>query len=298
MSLLTVARRRTSPAGYPTAAPYNVGTYLTIPTYDGSGEAVHLDVIDFGTPWNGWRFWMSMTPYPNYNDSLENPSIVVSQDGLTWQVPAGLTNPLYLPAGAYNNDPDLVYDPDTDELVLFYRDFKHLKAARSADGATWPATATSVDTDSGISPSLLRTAGGVWQQWTTTKGYRTAAQAEGPYTLVSGLTGLTPTPWHFNVAAAPGGGYHMIYHVSASADCYVASSTNGTAWTVNPVPVLVSGTQPWSMSNLYRPAFTLHEDGDRYRVWYCGVSPHPTVSGRAVWRIGYTEIPLTEWPTP
>ena len=294
------ARRRTPatpPPDIPTSAPYNVATHLTIPTYDGSNQPVHPDVIDFGfgTPWHGWRFWMVMTPYPNYDASWEDPSIVVSNDGLTWQVPAGLTNPPYRPVeGPYNNDPDIVHDPITDELVLFYRDYDVPKTARSSDGITWPTTPTTIEARIGVSPSYLRRSDGVWLRWTPT-GLSSAPAAEGPYTDVGAYTGLT-NAWHYNVAPAPGGGYHMIYHDDSDGQKNVklASSANGYNWTVNTTPVLVSGTQPWSMSNLYRPAFTLHEDGDRYRVWYCGVSPD---GAQSVWRIGCTEIPLTEWPT-
>jgi hypothetical protein len=43
----------------------NASAPLTIPTYDASGQAIHPDVIDFGSgnTWNGYRYWMAMTPY-------------------------------------------------------------------------------------------------------------------------------------------------------------------------------------------------------------------------------------------
>src|ERR1051325_5386212 len=37
---------------------------LTSPTYENSGESVHPDVVEFPYWWNGWRYWLTMTPYP------------------------------------------------------------------------------------------------------------------------------------------------------------------------------------------------------------------------------------------
>src|SRR5579884_2655894 len=39
-------------------------TLMTIPTYDGSGQAVHPDVVAFDAPWHGAQYWLTMTPYP------------------------------------------------------------------------------------------------------------------------------------------------------------------------------------------------------------------------------------------
>src|SRR3954468_12655317 len=47
---------------------------MTVPTYDGSGQSVHPDVVAFDSEWHGAKFWMTMTPYPKSNQALENPS--------------------------------------------------------------------------------------------------------------------------------------------------------------------------------------------------------------------------------
>ena len=302
MTILTASagRRRVAapPVQYPTSAPYNVPTHLTTPTYDGSGETVHLDVIDFGP--GGWkglnkRFAMVHTPYPNYNADWEDPSLLISDDGINWATPAGLTNPLYSPTGAYNNDPDMALDPATDELVLSWRDYDQWRIARSADGINWPAEPTALGRIA-VSPAILCDSSGVWHRWTQTH-HSTAMAPEGPYGGGGTNTGLI-SPWHLNVAEAPGGGFHMIYHDNVAKDVKVASSADGHTWATNPTPVLVSGTHAWSQADLYRPAFVIHEDGDRYRVWYSGVGVNPENSFRSAWRVGYTEIPLSEWPDP
>ncbi|MBO9605718.1 MAG: hypothetical protein J7639_07195, partial [Paenibacillaceae bacterium] len=61
-----------------------------IPTYDGSGQTVHPCVLFFPEGWKGHRYWMAFTPYPDGNDQFENPSLVVSGDGVRWFVPPGL----------------------------------------------------------------------------------------------------------------------------------------------------------------------------------------------------------------
>lgn len=103
---------------------------LQIPTYDGSGQVVHPSVIDFRNEygidtWSGYRFWMVLTPYPYGQNQFENPSLYASHDGLTWVVPRTITNPLDTAAGGLDkgflNDPDMIYNPDTDQLWIYYR---------------------------------------------------------------------------------------------------------------------------------------------------------------------------------
>jgi len=98
---------------------------LLVPTYDGSNQETHPKLLYFKNGWNGYRYWMSMTPYPSTNDKFENPSIVVSNDLKTWVVPKGLKNPVTgLPSdvkhGGYYSDPQLVMNGDTMELWFRY----------------------------------------------------------------------------------------------------------------------------------------------------------------------------------
>ena len=98
---------------------------VTIPTYDGSYQLTHPKVLYFPKGWNGYQYWMSMTPYPYENDDYENPSIVVSNDGTTWGIPAGLKNPVSgLPSdvasGGHYSDPQLVMRGNTMELWYRY----------------------------------------------------------------------------------------------------------------------------------------------------------------------------------
>ena len=103
---------------------------LRIPTYDGSGQVVHPSVIDFlneygVVAWSGYRYWMVLTPYPYSQDQYENPSLYASHDGFTWVVPQNISNPLITASTLGNKgflfDPDMIYNPDSDQLWIYYR---------------------------------------------------------------------------------------------------------------------------------------------------------------------------------
>ena len=95
-----------------------------VPTYDGSNQETHPKLLYFPNGWNGYRYWMSMTPYPGTDDDYENPSIVTSNDLKTWVVPKGLKNPITgVPAdvkyGGHYSDSQLVMNNGT--MELWYR---------------------------------------------------------------------------------------------------------------------------------------------------------------------------------
>jgi hypothetical protein len=88
---------------------------LAIPTYDGSGQVVEPDVIFFDSPWHGFRYWIAVSPYPFTDPSKENPTIVVSNDGVNWQGLGGQENPLVLPNGGdHLSDASVFYDHESD----------------------------------------------------------------------------------------------------------------------------------------------------------------------------------------
>ena len=95
---------------------------LPLDTYDGSGQAVHPDFVRLPSAWGGDPFRLVATPYPEGNAAYENPSLFTGSTGTSWAVPQGVVNPLEKPDGAgYLSDPDILYDPDANELRLYYR---------------------------------------------------------------------------------------------------------------------------------------------------------------------------------
>lgn len=95
-----------------------------VPTYEGSNQETHPKLLYFPKGWNGYRYWMSMTPYPATNDDYENPSIVTSNDLKTWVVPRGLKNPITgvpkdVSYGGHFSDSQIVMNGRT--MELWYR---------------------------------------------------------------------------------------------------------------------------------------------------------------------------------
>ncbi|OFI06774.1 hypothetical protein CLOACE_07570 [Clostridium acetireducens DSM 10703] len=104
----------------------NSKKYLDIKTYDKSNQSNHPKVIFVNKPWNGYRYWMSYTPYPFSKSQFENPSIVVSNDGVNWIVPKGLRQPLISPPydakfGGHYSDSNLVMNSNNNTMELWYR---------------------------------------------------------------------------------------------------------------------------------------------------------------------------------
>lgn len=90
-------------------------TLLTIRTYDGSNQVVHPDIL-----WDKDHLIMAITPYPFYEDSLENPCLYLSKDGLNFSEFSKGINPLVsVPPIDHNCDPDIIFDKDSNLLIYY-----------------------------------------------------------------------------------------------------------------------------------------------------------------------------------
>ncbi len=126
-----------------------INRWIDIPTYDGSGQTTHPKVLYFEEGYNGYKYWMVNTPYP-YNDAyLENPSIIVSNDGIVWIEPEGIQNPVSgypnsVRDDSYYSDPFILYDED--HFELFFRKTKSILNGRyDKNGYNYLYTQTSED---------------------------------------------------------------------------------------------------------------------------------------------------------
>lgn len=144
-------------------------TTLALPSSDGQNQGTHPDVLDFGTQWNGYRYWMAYTPYTDGLEAQENPEIVASNDLDTWVVPTGLTNPITpFPGGSrYWADTELIYDDINNRLICYYRGFDtaadvagtaYIEAKHSTDGVNWSNAIAVLDnaTITGASPAIIK----------------------------------------------------------------------------------------------------------------------------------------------
>jgi hypothetical protein len=136
----------------PLAIP-NASAPLTIcPAPADDCQTVEPQVIQFAEPFNGFEYYMVISGYPQSDASDENPSIMVSSDGLDWTVPTGLQNPLSSPQCAgpkgpcdFYQDPTIVYDGEKLN-VYWILSFTHkittntpffVERSTSIDGAHW-----------------------------------------------------------------------------------------------------------------------------------------------------------------
>lgn len=300
------------PYAMPTVAPYNVPTPCPVPTYDGTGHGFHPSVWDAGVgqQWNGYRYWMGMTPFHAGDEDLENPCIVASHDAFTWVVPAGLTNPLAVRgefAGFdYNSDTELVFIPEEGAggtLYCFWRPADRFTDPideawfyrTSTNGVTWtPAEEAGSWLNvpaSYASPAIVRLTATDWRAFTNA-GMLTASHPTGPWSALvpythGNLAGRTW--WHHDVEWV-GGRFWAIIN-NGSTDMWAAASRDGVHWTHGANVLAKPSTNAWEASGYYRPTFLPHADQTKMRVWYSGFSSNPALDRR----IGYTHIPNSVW---
>lgn len=289
----------------------NAPAPLATPTYDGSGQATHPDVVTFPGGWNGFRYWMADTPYAGGNDRLENPSILVSNDGLHWSVPPGARNPLVpAPPCDHNNDPDMLYNAATGELWMYYLDTRraarcgaqrnqpyynhnYLKLIRSTDGVHWTAPVVVIDWSLAtepqyISPTIVKrgTTFYLWAVNSATATARTAQSTNGLSFGSSQAVNISYRAWHFDVEYLPDRNEYWMfldYPSTPGGVIRFARSADRVNWTTYPNPALTFTSNGWDRS-LYRSSFTFDPASNQIRLWY---SAH---NGSNVWHIGHSTV--------
>lgn len=304
---------QTIPYAIPTIAPFNVPTPASTPTYDGTGHGFHPSVWDAGVEkrWNGFRYWMGMTPFHGGNEDLENPCILASHDGFAWQVPAGLTNPLAqrgtAPGFDYNSDTELAFIPEEGPqgtLYCFWRPANRFVApideawyyAKSTDGVTWSALEKAaawygVD-PSYASPSFVRLTDTDWRAFTNA-GMLTARHPSGPWSSLRHYrhVGLSYRRWWHHDVEWVNGRFWAIVN-NGNTDVWPAASKDGVHWVHGASVFAKPSAHTWEAGGYYRPAFLPHPDGTKMNVWYSGYNLDNPELDR---RIGFTQIPHSEW---
>jgi hypothetical protein len=295
---------------------------LTIPTYDGGLSVTHPDVVFVPEGLHGWRYWMAFTPFPD--GGRENPSIVVSQNGVDWQVPSGLTNPVVslqhaLDNGAaYNSDTDLVLMPDGVTLRMYWRhNTERIWFVESSDGINWTPEANATQVifaEAGdprvLSPAVVVEPDGTFTMWSINSQYgvgdgrslerRTSSNGvtfnAKAATVNPGYESGAPRLWHVDVIRAGDGRYYALVATRSPYRLLFWESDDGIEW---------------EGRNDYLPTFYPYESGGHYRstlvarpgypvrfdVWQAtyGSGASPTLP----WRIGLLrDVPLLRWRDP
>ena len=114
---------------------------IEIPTYDGSNQVVHPDILVKDN-----TFYLVITPYPYSNHDYENPSLFISQNGIEFHPPKGVTNPIMAKQDqGHNDDPDILFDSKKQMFYLYYLETRryshqHVVLLNSTDGVNWSQT--------------------------------------------------------------------------------------------------------------------------------------------------------------
>ena len=279
---------------------------LDIPTHDGHPSVGHPSVVFVPQGWNGYRYWMAFTPFPD--DEREHPSIVVSQDGIEWWVPDGAVNPVVSAEEVcrsgyrYNSDPELVLTPDG-LMLLYYRPFsgsgnEAIFCKCSRDGVAWSAARMVLSNRAArypaglLSPAVEVGLDGGLVMWTVNGlnlGRRVVERRSSP----DGLRWSGPErclvprgvdPWHLDVVAA-GGRYHML--VSDRTRLFYWTSVDGRTWTGSRHKAVARSGTVHDARGHYRSSLVATQAWPpRWDVWITGQNG----AGRNVfsdeWRIG------------
>jgi len=155
---------------------------LTVESYDGSGQTVHPHHVTLPAPVaiaSGDRHWRS----PRACSSLlhipaETPASRIRRSSRARTACTGRRReewPIRSPAPGYLSDPDALYDPESSEIWLYYRQVTEknlIWLIRSSDGTRWsePALVVSARNHQIISPTVVRRGEGDWLMWAVNAG--------------------------------------------------------------------------------------------------------------------------------
>ena len=286
-------------------------TLLNIPTYDGSGQCVHPDILFLNPPLRGNKFLLAFTPYPYYDGRKENPSILASRNGIDFYEEKQGLNPLVsAPTYDHNDDPDLLYDPDTKRYVLYYLetmrpDSENVIRMESTDALSWTRrTVLHYDLHQYrhfiVSPAVCRLpAGGyvMYQvnlshtpfqiEWlSSTHGQDWNLNLINP--IISDLSD-TLVPWHLDIMAAENKYFMLLscrinIHDSQHQLLMFGESSDLLHWHFHPKPLISSQPSFHNCLSIYRSTGLISDH--KLAVWYSMVQP----SG--IWRIGVEKFDM------
>lgn len=288
-------------ASYAVALSNNV-THLTIETYDGGNQPVHPSVYYNASGWNGYEYWMAMTPYTNSDASIENPSIMVSHDGISWVEPDGVTNPIVnAPANpsSHNSDPDLVYLSDTNSLRMYYLNGVNVAYVESSDGISWTSPVDTNVSVKNLSPSIVRKSPSEWYMYTVNSTatplkaqVRTSSNGRDWSEPVD-ITGLVAFGmWHIDCTYIPSLDEFWLIPVSTGvygSNLYFARSSDGITFDLSPALLMTGNLTEGAWDEcLYRSCILYDDTTEVVKIWYSARDTYES-GAAANWHIGYLE---------
>jgi len=269
---------------------------LRISTPDGSGQAVHPDVVHVPDGFLGYAYWMGCTPYPFAEDRFENPVIRVSHDGVDWMPFPGAPDPLVeapVNGSWHHADTDIVLHNGT--IYVFYISTNREAAETvfsficSADGVRWSAPHEIYRGAWGVSPAVVVVDVSKWSMWYVVRDSLARAQVsfvyrrDGPAAVALGR----PEPCDLRI---PG---HVVWHLdvirsgprfealvtafpsgtnpSRSRLFYTESDDGRVFRLLSESPLIRPTLLGWDNRMIYRSSFVRCQDNS-YRIWYSAAS--------------------------
>lgn len=280
---------------------------LAIKTYDGSNQLNHPDILYNKNLIFNHKYWLAFTPYPYYKDKLENPCIVVSEDGKKFVQPSGLKNPLDNTDYEKNlrshlSDTDIIFR--NNELILHYvynvggvlgpAKFYEI---RSRNGINWTKPKIVYKTNKnkeGYSPAFVSEKDIIKMWYYEGEGklmYTDSKDEEKTWKPIKicNINMGNWRGWHVDIIKTNLGYEGLICarlpKINQRALFYV-KSRDGVNWKTSKNPLLFPKKDSWDSKDIYRSTFI--RDKDKYRVWYSAVN------NKRQWHVSYAEFTENE----
>lgn len=279
----------------PSWTEWDTPVELGLVNYLGNKENIHPKVLHFDDPWGGHCWWMAYTPYPKGNTRAENPCIAVSDDGLHWDAPTGLQNPLALcPAGGYNSDTHLVYNAANSTLECWWRAVDNATGSDcllrriSRDGVGWSEPDTVLRPVAGqmahLSPAVSIVEGRYLMLYCDVNHvvmHRSTVEApavEWDEGMIVPIRWLHFNPWHLDMIVDDEGLIEMVVCAYSAlepgsnnntADLYYATYDLNTGEATMPQPVLTRKASGIAERSIYRSS--LVRVGDGYYLYFSSI---------------------------
>ena len=245
--------------------------------------------------WGHHLMYMVVTPYPSGTTKYENPSLYAGIDGVGWGAAPGAPMPLAKPTAGYLSDPDLSYNPETNDLMLYYRQASKVDdifMIRSHDGAVWssPTKVVSGAFSSVLSPAIVRRGVGDWAMWSVNGAPGGCHGASTTVQMRRSIDGLVWSEaqnvdlplskglyaWHIDVQWIPERNeYWALFPVKTAGTCatkavYLATSPDGVKWQTVSAPVVTAGAISEFRDVVYRSTFAYDAANDQVTFWFSG----------------------------
>lgn len=275
----------------------NAKNKLSIVSSYGDNEAYHPKVLSFEKGWKGYKYWMSYTPYPQGDDSKENPHIAVSNNLIDWKTLSTKESGLDDISNdgikeQYNSDSHIVYNSDTNELECYWRFVDDVNnkviiyRRKTSDGVNWTKKEVAAYSDNRqkkdyVSPAIIYE-NKIYKMWYVDKENTVKYAISDDGVNWKDVQNVEINyeeklkTWHLDVIRNEKG-YEMIvvafdkWANHNEMNLYYTCSQDGINWDkAKTIIKPANKTNNWDNRGIYRSSF-IYEDG-KYYVFYGGTS--------------------------